>query len=109
MSVFYVILLVGFLVYSAIIGQSQPLFSSKAIAEGKGLITVYADGQKKTFATNASNIGDALKQNNIDLGQGDVTEPSLDTPIDQPHLNVNTSVETTKATREVSRSISADR
>jgi uncharacterized protein YabE (DUF348 family) len=87
--VFYVSLLVGFLIYSAVISQSHPFSTPKAMAEGRGLITVYADGQRKTFATNASNIGEALKQNGIELGKGDVTEPAVDTPIDQAHYNVN--------------------
>ena len=79
----------GFIVYSAFIGQSQPFNFNKAIAEGKGLITVYVDGQKKTFATDASTIGEALKQNGVELGKGDVIEPDADTVIDQPHYNVN--------------------
>jgi uncharacterized protein YabE (DUF348 family) len=83
------VLLVGFLVFAVFVGQDKPFITSKAVAEGKGLITVYADGQKKTFATNASTVKDALKQNNIDLGVGDVTEPAADSPINQPHLNVN--------------------
>lgn len=79
----------GFLIYSAFIGQSQPFSSNKAMAEGSGLITVYSDGQKKTFATGAKTVGEALKENGINLGTGDVTEPNIDTPLDQPHLNVN--------------------
>ena len=89
MSVVSVVLLIGFIAYSAIIGQSQPFSFNKAIAEGKGLITVYVDGQKKTFATNANTIGEALKQNGVELGKGDVIEPEADTVIDQPHYNVN--------------------
>ena len=89
MSIMSVVILVGFIAYSAFIGQSQPFSFNKAIAEGKGLITVYVDGQKKTFATNARTIGEALKQNGVDLGKGDVLEPEADTVIDQPHYNVN--------------------
>ena len=89
MSIISVVMLVGFIVYSAFIGQSQPFNFNKAIAEGKGLITVYVDGQKKTFATDASTIGEALKQNGVELGKGDVIEPDADTVIDQPHYNVN--------------------
>lgn len=79
----------GFLIYSALIGQARPFSSSKVLAEGSGLITVYSDGQKKTFATSAKTVGEALNQNGINLGNGDVTEPSRETAIDQPHLNVN--------------------
>lgn len=89
MSIISVVLLIGFIAYSALIGQSQPFSTNKAIAEGKGLITVYIDGQKKTFATDAKTIGEALQQNGVELGKGDVLEPEADTVIDQPHYNVN--------------------
>ena len=89
MSILSVILLIGFIVYSAVIGQTQPFSAKQAIAEGKGLVTVYVDGQRKTYATDATTIGEALKQNDVELGQGDVVEPSIDTKIDQPHYNVN--------------------
>lgn len=71
------------------VGQTQPFSAKQAIAESKGIITVYVDGQRKTYATNAATIGEALKQNGVVLSKGDVVEPSADTPIDQPHYNVN--------------------
>lgn len=60
-----------------------------ALADGKGLLTIYADGQKKTVATNANTIGEALEQNGVKLAQGDVVEPATSTPITQPVYNVN--------------------
>lgn len=59
------------------------------MAENQKLVTIYADGQKRTIATEAKTIGEAIKQNNITLNQGDVVEPTADTQINQPFYNVN--------------------
>ncbi len=83
------IVLFSFIIFSVVFGESQIAINNVALADGKGLVTIYADGQKKTIATSAKTIGGALKQNNITLGQGDIVEPLVDTPIDQPFYNVN--------------------
>ncbi len=83
------IVLFSFIVFSVVFGESQVAINNVALADGKGLVTIYVDGQKKTIATSAKTIGEALKQNNIVLGQGDIVEPLVETPIDQPFYNVN--------------------
>jgi uncharacterized protein YabE (DUF348 family) len=89
MSVFAVFVLFCFVVFSVVFGQSQTSLRNVAMAENQKLVTIYADGQKKTIATEAKTIGDALKQNNIKLNQGDVVEPTAETQINQPFYNVN--------------------
>lgn len=89
LSIVAVVVLFCFVVFSVIFGRDQVMPGNVALADGKGLVTIYADGQKKTVATNAGTIGEALKQNGITLAHGDVVEPAADTPITQPIYNVN--------------------
>lgn len=89
LSIVSVVMMFCFIVFSVIFGRDQVLPGNVALAEGKGLLTIYADGQKKTVATNAPTIGEALKQNGITLSQGDVVEPAADTQITQPIYNIN--------------------
>jgi len=78
-----------FVVFSVLFGQSQVSIRNVAFAEGKTLLTIYSDGQKKTVATDAKTIGEALEQNGVELGKGDVVEPSADTAINQAFYNAN--------------------
>ncbi len=78
-----------FITISVLGNQANTSFQNVALADGKSLITVYVDGNKKTVATDAKTIGDALKEQGVELGQGDVSEPAADTPINQPVFNVN--------------------
>ncbi len=89
LSIVSVVVLFCFVVFSIVFGRDQVLPGNVALAEGKGLLTIFADGQKKTVATNARTIGEALEQNGINIAQGDVVEPSLETEITQPIYNIN--------------------
>ncbi len=89
MSILLVSAIFIFVTFSFFFGQETSGVQNVALADGKSLITVYADGQKKTVATDAKTIGEALKEQGVQLGQGDVSEPAADTPINQPVLNVN--------------------
>lgn len=89
MSIMVVVVLFCFVVFSLLLGRDQVMPGNVALADGKGLITIYADGQKKTIGTNANTIGEALEQNGVKLAQGDVVEPAAETKITQPIYNVN--------------------
>jgi len=89
MSVTIMSALFVFVVFSILFGQSSVSIRNVAFAEGKTLLTIYSDGQKKTVATDAKTIGEALAQNGIKLDKGDVVEPSADTAINQPFYNAN--------------------
>ena len=89
MSAAIMVSLFAFVVFSVLFGQSSVSVRNVAFAEGKTLLTIYSDGQKKTVATDAKTIGEALEQNGIKLGNGDVVEPSADTAIDQAFYNAN--------------------
>ncbi len=69
--------------------QNNLNLSSKAYADGQHLVSVYVDGNKKVIATAAGSVGAALNQAGVELTQGDVVEPAVDTKIDQPIYNIN--------------------
>lgn len=59
------------------------------MAEGQHLVSIFADGKKRSVPVSAKTVGEALKQAGVELGEGDVTEPSIDSAIDQPVFYVN--------------------
>ena len=69
--------------------QNNLVLSNKAYADGQHLVSVFVDGNKRVIATPATTVGKALAQIGVQVGQGDVVEPSVDTTIDQPIYNVN--------------------
>lgn len=89
MSAAIMVSLFAFVVFSVLFGQSSVSVRNVAFAEGKTLLMIYADGQKKTVATDAKTIGEALEQNGVKLGKGDVVEPSVGTVINQAFYNAN--------------------
>ena len=88
-SVSVVLVLFLFVMFSLFFGQSQVSVRNVAFAEGKTLLTIFADDHKKTIATDAKTIGEALEQAGVVLGQGDVVEPAATTQINQPFYNAN--------------------
>lgn len=78
----------------AIISAATASFISKnsvSAAEGEGerVLTIYDDGQKQAFRTDAVTIRQALKEKNIELSQNDSVEPSLDDKLSGTDYNVN--------------------
>lgn len=75
----------------AVNAYAQDTFSlqNKAYADGQHLVSVYVDGNKRVVATPANSVGAALNELGVDLGEGDVVEPAVETKIDQPIFNVN--------------------
>lgn len=61
----------------------------KAFAEGQNLVSVYYDGNKKTVATTANTVGEALQKMGVTLQKGDVVEPAADQPLSQAVTNIN--------------------
>lgn len=68
-----------------LIGASNLSFSSgrlkwapTAAADADRLVSVYADGHKTLFSTNASTIRAVLQQAGVTLGHNDLVEPGLD-------------------------------
>ncbi len=53
------------------------------------IVNVFVDGQQQTVATRASNVGDLIKNMNLNLIPEDLVEPKVQTPILEDNLNVN--------------------
>jgi uncharacterized protein YabE (DUF348 family) len=63
--------------------------SATANADSQRLVSLYVDGQKKLFTTDAATVGDVLKRSDIELGQGDLVEPAAGTPVSKGQFNIN--------------------
>jgi uncharacterized protein YabE (DUF348 family) len=76
------------LVYFGLTSGHLPL-SPTANADAQRMVSLYADGQKRVFATEAKTVGDVLKRGNVTLQPGDLVEPAAGTPITQGVFNIN--------------------
>lgn len=63
--------------------------SSAVQANNKHIVTIYADGQERVLATNASTIGEVLERAEIPLSQQDAVEPARDSKLVAQTYNVN--------------------
>lgn len=53
------------------------------------VVKLYVDGETRIVPTRAQTVGDMLKRSGIELREGDVTEPAVDSPIVDQDFNVN--------------------
>ena len=60
-----------------------------AAADSQHMVSLYADGQKRVFGTDANTVGDLLKRSNVSLAAGDSVEPAATTAISDGFFNVN--------------------
>lgn len=78
-------LIVGFLVVCAVVilsgGQTVGPSDTR-------VVHLYVDGQERTVATRAENIGDLTKKLELNLIPEDIVEPKADTPIDRDDIKV---------------------
>ena len=66
------------------------LFSGQTVgANDAKVVHLYVDGKTRVVPTRAFTVGDALKSANIELREGDVSEPALDSPIISQDFNIN--------------------
>ena len=85
------ILALGILITIVIFGLSTgrlPL-SPTASADNQRMVSLYVDGQKRLFSTDATNVGDVLSRAHVTLGQGDLVEPAAGTTVSGDDFNVN--------------------
>jgi uncharacterized protein YabE (DUF348 family) len=76
-----------FLTYAILTGKLPT--TGKAYADSSKVVSLFADGQKRMFTTNATTVGDVLNRTNIKLGPHDLVEPSADTKIPTGYFNIN--------------------
>lgn len=60
-----------------------------AAADSQHMVSIYADGQKRVFSTDAATVGELLGRTNVKLGSGDSVEPSASTAITAGIFNIN--------------------
>jgi resuscitation-promoting factor RpfB len=63
--------------------------ASGVSADSQHLVSLYADGQKRLFATNATTVGEVLSRAGVTLQSGDLVEPSANTTIPSGQFNIN--------------------
>ena len=67
----------------------QSLKPAEAKGEGSKVLTVFENGERTSFKTDAATIGEALKEQNISVGEKDNVEPSLNEQLTDTDYNVN--------------------
>ena len=72
----------------AILSGNLPT-TQRAYADSAKVVSLYADGQKRMFTTDAATVGDVLSRTNITLGSHDIVEPAASTPIPSGFFNIN--------------------
>jgi resuscitation-promoting factor RpfB len=63
--------------------------SPAAIADSQAFVSLYADGAKRLFTTDATTVGDVLKRANVKLGDSDLVEPAAGTRVPKGQFNIN--------------------
>jgi uncharacterized protein YabE (DUF348 family) len=53
------------------------------------MVSLYVDGQKRLFPSNAATVGDVLKKFNVKLGPNDLVEPAAGTALTGGEFNIN--------------------
>ena len=67
----------------------QSLKPAEAKGEGSKVLTVFENGERTSFKTDAATIGEALKEQNISVGEKDNVEPSLNDQLTDTDYSVN--------------------
>lgn len=81
-ATFFVLFFIGIIMF--IFMQGKPAFASDSY-----LVVLSHDKKRETIPTRAANVGDLLKRSGVTLNEGDVVEPSADTPIREDNFRVN--------------------
>jgi len=79
-----IIILVTYAIASGHLPTTQ-----KAYADSAKVVSLYSDGQKRIFTTDATTVGEVLARTNIKLGPHDLVEPAANTQIPAGFFNIN--------------------
>ncbi len=63
--------------------------ASSAIADSGSLVSLYVDGHKRLFATDAPTVGQVLERSGVKQAANDLVEPAQDTPVTHGQFNIN--------------------
>lgn len=53
------------------------------------MVSLYVDGTKKLFSTNATTVAEVLSRSNVTLGKNDLVEPGSQTKLNSDQFNIN--------------------
>ncbi len=76
------LLIVSAIGYVVFVDRSAPVRNTR-------VVIITDDGQEQIIPSEQSTVGDLVKKMNIKLAEGDVVEPSIDTPINQDDFRIN--------------------
>jgi len=74
-------------IFGLIIGIIPP--PRAALADSARIVSLYSDGQKRVVTSEAHTVGAVLSENKVELGEGDIVEPAVDTDIPAGFFNIN--------------------
>ncbi|MEO7617873.1 MAG: ubiquitin-like domain-containing protein, partial [Candidatus Saccharibacteria bacterium] len=85
------IVALGLLIFTVTlgVGTGHLPISPAAHADAQKVVSLYVDGTKKVFTTNATTVADVLSRGGIKLSKGDLVEPALVTPVTTGFFNIN--------------------
>jgi uncharacterized protein YabE (DUF348 family) len=63
--------------------------SPGAAADSGRMVSLYVDGQKRIFSTDATTVGDVLKRAAVRLSPGDISEPDAGATVTKGMFNIN--------------------
>jgi resuscitation-promoting factor RpfB len=73
--------------YASLNGNT--FFTDNVLADSSKVVSLFHDGEKKTFTTDATTVGEVLKRAQVALSEGDLVEPKADTPITEGFFYIN--------------------
>jgi resuscitation-promoting factor RpfB len=71
------------------VGSGNLPVSKAAHADAQKVVSLYADGQKRIFTTEAATVGEVLTRADIRLREGDLVEPAVSTEVTKGFFNIN--------------------
>lgn len=85
------IVALGILIFTVTlgIGTGNLPISPAAHADAQKVVSLYVDGTKKIFTTDAQTVGDVLSRAGTKLEAGDLVEPELKTQVSNGFFNIN--------------------
>lgn len=85
------LLAIGILITIVTFGLTSNHFplSSTANADSQRIVSLYVDGTKRIFSTDATTVGDVLAHSGVKLQTGDLVEPVVSTTVPTGFFNVN--------------------
>lgn len=74
-------------VVGIVIGVIPP--PKNALADSSRIVSIYSDGHKKVITSQATTVKDVVAESDIELHEGDLVEPALDTAVPAGFFNIN--------------------